>query len=48
MIYCVLKCNSLQMQAPLLGGNLPEIIEDEYIVVFDSIDRVSNGKGENS
>ena len=31
--------------APLLGPDLPEIIPDEYIVVFQSIDRVSSRQG---
>ena len=31
--------------APLLGTELPEIIPDEYIVVFESVDRVSSEQG---
>ena len=37
-------CN-LCCTAPLLGADLPEIIENEYIVVFESIDRVSSQQG---
>ena len=33
--------------APLLGADLPEIIDNEYIVVFESIDRVSSQQGVN-
>ena len=31
--------------APLLGADLPEIIPDEYIVVFEPIDHVSSEQG---
>ena len=31
--------------APLLGADLPEIIPDEYIVVFEPIDHVSREQG---
>ena len=37
--------NIYSSTAPLLGADLPEIIPDEYIVVFESIDRVSSEQG---
>jgi len=38
--------NTHYCTAPLLGADLPEIIPDEYIVVFESLDRVSSEQGE--
>ena len=35
----------INFTAPLLGVDLPEIIPDEYIVVFEPIDRVSSEQG---
>ena len=40
--------SDLYYAAPLLGADLPEIIENEYIVVFESIDRVSSQQGVNT
>ena len=35
----------INFTAPLLGVDLPEIIPDEYIVVFEPINRVSSEQG---
>ena len=35
----------INFTAPLLGVDLPEIIPDEYIIVFEPIDRVSSEQG---